>query len=179
MNTTRTLRIALSLGILFAVSLLLPRHASAQKIEWLGLEQALTKAESAPRPIIVDLYTDWCGWCKKMDVYTFENKGIVKYINEHFYAAKFDAESAETITYRGKKFEGAKGRGVHSLATHLVGKRMGFPTLLYLQANGELITVVGGYKTPSDLEPILHFIASGKYANESWEDFIKGFKSQL
>ena len=46
---------------------------AAAKIEWLTWDQAVAKMEKEPRKIMVDVYTDWCGWCKRMDASTFQD----------------------------------------------------------------------------------------------------------
>jgi thiol:disulfide interchange protein len=50
-------------------------------INWLSLEEASSLYESNPKPMFIDVYTDWCGWCKKMDASTFQdiNLAILKF----------------------------------------------------------------------------------------------------
>lgn len=68
-----------------------------EKIEWLTLPEAMEKIKTTPRPIFIDVYTDWCGWCKKMDKVTFQDETVVAYVKENYYAVKIDAESEEKI----------------------------------------------------------------------------------
>ena len=44
--------------------------------------------EKSPKKLIVDVYTDWCSWCKKMDKNTYLNQAIIKQLNEDFYFIK-------------------------------------------------------------------------------------------
>lgn len=150
-------------------------------IEWLTIEEALEKAKKVPRPILMDVYTDWCGWCTRMDVYTFSNPTIADYISRNFYAVKFDSEKKESITFLGKEYppHQGQGKGPHSLVVALSNGRLSYPTLMYLDAQGGLITVVPGYYTPRDLEPILHFIAEGAYRTTGWDEYQKGFKGSF
>lgn len=152
-----------------------------QKIEWLSLEEALKKAEKEPRPIVMDVYTDWCGWCKRMDAYTFVNPVIVDYISKNYYAVKFNAEMREPVTYLGKEYTPYQGpgKGPHTLVVTLTNGKLSYPTMVYLDAQGALVTVVPGYYVPRDLEPILHFIAEEAYRTTSWSEFQKGFKGSL
>jgi len=93
--------------------------ASAQnKIKWMTWEEALAAQEKSPRKILVDIYTDWCGWCKKMDKATFQKDKIAKYVNNNYYPVKFDAEYKDVIIYDGKEYKYiANGRkGYHELA---------------------------------------------------------------
>ena len=77
----------------------------ADKIEWLTLEEAFARNQKAPRKILIDVYTGWCGWCKVMDKKTFTNPEVVKYVNETYYPVKLDAESTEPITVGDTKYE--------------------------------------------------------------------------
>lgn len=169
-----------TLGLL--VSGILGAGSSARaQIEWLTLEQALEKAKKEPRPILMDVYTDWCGWCKRMDVYTFTNPKICDYIEKKFYAVKFNAEMQKPVTYLGKEYkpQEGKGRGAHSLVLALTNGKLSYPTIVYLDARGGLITVAPGYYAPRDLEPILHFIAEEAFRTTSWENFRKDFKGSV
>ena len=75
-----------------------------EKINWLTFEEAVAKAEKKDKPLFIDVYTTWCGWCKVMDRNTFTDPGIIKEINKNFYAVKFNAETRDTINSHGKQF---------------------------------------------------------------------------
>ena len=64
----------------------------AEKVQWMSFEEAVAKNKLEPKKIFVDVYTDWCGWCKKMDAGTFNNPVVAKYLNEKYYNVKLDAE---------------------------------------------------------------------------------------
>ena len=156
------------------------------EIEWLSFEEAVAKNEKEPRKILIDFYTDWCGWCKRMDKATYENPKIAAYINEHYYAIKFDAEQSEPITFQGQEFTnrgpqpGRRGKGTHDLAISLLNGKMSYPTTLFMTEKLELITPIPGYKDAKAFEPIMRFMIEGKgYTQEDWNDFTQNFISEL
>ncbi len=153
-------------------------HA-AESIKWYTLEEAMEAAKEKPKPLLVDLYTDWCGWCKKLDADTFAHAGIVKYISENFYPVKFNAEQRNTVKFLGKEYTPAANDRTHPLAMALTAGRLSYPMLLYIRADGQVITAVPGYASPQQLEPILHYIATSAYETQQWDDFLKTFVSEF
>src|SRR5437764_7658238 len=77
---------------------------SDSKLEWLKLEDVTSKIKEQNKPVLIDLYTDWCGWCKVMDKKTYSKQKVIDYINEHFYAAKVNAETKDAINWRNKSY---------------------------------------------------------------------------
>lgn len=73
--------------------------AEAGLVKWMTLSEAMEKVKTQPKPIIMDFYTDWCGWCKQMMRTTYANPDIAQYLNTNFYPVKFNAETRETIEY--------------------------------------------------------------------------------
>ena len=163
--------------LLIAPAALLSGQSEA--VKWYSIEEAATLAKSNPRPIFVDAYTDWCGWCKKLDKDTFSNPVIAEILNTKYYAVKFDAEGKEPVTFQGRKFvnDGTLGK-THQLAYALLQGNLGYPTVVFLTAESELITPVSGYKTPVQIEPMLHYFAGSSWQKQSYEDFMKTFKGK-
>ncbi len=73
------------------------RSAEKESINWISFETLQKEYALHPKPIIIDVYTDWCGWCKLMDKNTYQNAKLVKYINEKYYAVE---EVAMTVVER-------------------------------------------------------------------------------
>lgn len=169
--------------IIFIMMLGLNIHGVAQKIKvkWYTFEEAIELNKTEQRKIFIDVYTDWCGWCKKMDATTFNNPGIAKILNEKYYAVKFDAEQKEDITFKGQtfKFVPSGRRGYHELAAALLNNKMSYPSVAYLNEQNQLITAVPGYYTPDRLEPVLKFFAEDAFKSQSFEEYSKQFKSEL
>lgn len=151
-------------------------YAQEATVRWYSIEEAVALAKTDPRPIFVDTYTDWCGWCKKLDKDTFSNPVIAEILNTKYYAVKFDAEGNEPVTFQGRKFvnDGSLGK-THQLAYALLQGKLGYPTVVFLTANSELITPVSGYKTPVQIEPLLHYFAGTTWQKQGYDEFLKTF----
>jgi thioredoxin-related protein len=161
---------------LLSVNALLAQSESA-KIQWLSWEEALEKVEIEPRKIVLDVYTEWCVWCKKMDEQTFENESIIKYINENYYAVKFDAEQRDEIEYNGKVYKFVKsGRnGYHELAAELLKGRLTFPTLVFMEEDMEIIQSLAGYKSPMQFMQMITYFGENRHRNTPWSTYKKSF----
>lgn len=148
------------------------------KIKWYTWEEATALNAENPKKIIVDVYTDWCGWCKVMDKKTFTNEDVIKYINENFYAVKFNAEQKENIQFNGHifKFINEGRRGVHELAYSLLDGRLGYPSIVYLNEKYERVTVSPGFKDATAIMKELKFVGEEIYSKKSWEDYLKEAK---
>ena len=154
---------------------------STTEIKWISFEEAMVLSQKEPRKVIIDVFTDWCGWCKKMDVATFQHPVIAAYVSEKYYAVRLNAEQTAPIKVGDRTYKfipGPEGRrGYHELAAELLGNKMSYPTIVFLDDNFNLIQALSGYRGPEDIEPIIKFFGSNAYANQSWEIFSKDFKS--
>lgn len=155
--------------------------STAQHINWLTFEEAIEKNQKEPKNILIDVYTDWCGYCKKMDRETYENKEIVKLINKNFYAVKLNAEQREDITYKDKTFTFVKNgrRGYHQFAAGLLQGKMSYPSTVFLDKNEAIIDKIPGYLTPVIMEKILVYLGNNMYKDTSFEKFQETFVSKL
>ena len=158
--------------------------AKAQEtINWMSIEEAEARCAEEPRTVFIDVYTDWCGWCKRMDKDTFSNPVIAKYMNEHFYAVKLNAETSDTITFHGQQYVGyvrEDGRnGSHRLARALLKGKMSYPSYVIMNEEMRVLQVIGGYQKAEAFEPMIHFFGDEAYKVMSGNDFLKEFKSEL
>lgn len=160
-------------SIIILSCILLPFNINAQKINWMTFEEAIELNKENPKKIFIDVYTDWCGWCTKMDQTTFTDSEVVKYMNENFYPVKLNAEQKEPIEYNGHTFTYvAQGnRGTHQLAASLLQGKMSYPSYVFLNNDEKLITIVPGYSQASEFITILEFIGSDSFLTMTFEDF--------
>lgn len=89
-------------------------------VQWLSIDEAYKKYEENPKPIFIDVYTDWCGWCKRMDATTFQDMEIANYLNTYFYPVKLDAETKEKINFKGRVYENSQYQKGKSMLDSLV-----------------------------------------------------------
>jgi len=144
-----------------------------EKITWLTWDEAIELNKENPKKIFIDVYTDWCGWCKRMDATTFIDPEVVSYMNEHFYAIKLDAEMKENITFKDQDFKYVKQgrRGIHTLAYSLLEGKASYPSFVTLTESFDRIAISPGYKQPGQLIKELRFAAEERYKDESWSDY--------
>ncbi|MGC9331447.1 MAG: thioredoxin family protein, partial [Bacteroidales bacterium] len=108
------------------------------KIHWMDFETAIEKQKQDSKIIMVDMYTDWCGWCKKLEKETFSHPEIAAYINRNFHPVKFNAETTDTITYYGETFinKGSGNRATHQLAYVISNsKKISYPSTVFIDEN--------------------------------------------
>ncbi len=68
------------------------------EVKWMSFEEAVERSKTEKRKIFIDVFTDWCGWCKVMDKNTFPDLVIAKLLsNEKFYPVKFNAEQTADV----------------------------------------------------------------------------------
>lgn len=147
-------------------------------IHWITWEEAIALNQKSPRKIVVDVFTDWCGWCKKMDKGAFMDPTVAAYVNEKFYAVKLNAEQRADILFNTEVFKfvpSETGRGgVHALAYALLDGKMGYPSMVYLNEKYERIMISPGFKESPDMMKELKFAAEELYSKTTWEQFRNG-----
>jgi len=148
------------------------------KIKWYSWQEAMKANKKAPKKLMVDIYTDWCHWCKVMEKNTFNADQVASYINENFYPIKLNAEEKETIKWQGRKFKYVEAgkKGVHSLAYSLLDGNLSYPSTVLLTENFERIGVFKGYKQVDEMLITLKFAADEVYKKEAWGDYAKAAK---
>ena len=156
-----------------------------EKIHWHSFQEAVELSKKEKKKVFIDVYTQWCGWCKVMEKNTFTNPVIAKYVNKHFYAVKLDAEMKDTIVFNNYTFVNPPDtinpsrKTTHQLAASLLNNRLSYPTTVYLDENFNMLTQVASYLPPDQLEPILKYFGENAYFNTKWEDYQKIFKGEI
>ena len=152
------------------------------KIKWYSFEEAYSLNKKKPRKIFIDVYTDWCGWCKKMDAETFAHPVIVKYMNKEFYCVKLDAERKDTIIIDGVTFVNPNPTGrrsSHQLAVELLKGKMSYPSYVFLNEKSQWLTVIPGYQQAKEFESLIHYFGDNAYEKTPWEDYKGTFVGEI
>ena len=162
--------------------------ATGPLVKWTDLATAQAAAKKDGKPLFIDVYTSWCGPCRMLDANTFGDKQTADYINANYHPVKFDAEGGETVVFNGKSYSNPSydaarsgGRnGTHELTMVIapVNGRIAYPTVVYMDSDGQVLTPVQGYMTPDQLEPILTYFGDGTYKKQEFPDFQKAFVSK-
>lgn len=152
--------------------------AMAQEVEWLSWEEAAEKVstEENPKKIFIDIYTDWCGWCKKMDKDTFQNPEVAEYMSNNFYMVKMDGEGKEPIEFKGKTYAFVpQGRnGYHEFAATLMQGRLSYPTTIFLDEEMNMLSPVPGYQKPEPFLNIARYFGDNIYLEKDWKTYTGG-----
>lgn len=143
-----------------------PDDKTEKKVEtsWSSFEEGIEQAKKSNKKIMLDIYTDWCGWCKKLDKEVYANKDVAKYLGNNYVSIKINAESSKKFKFKGKEYteaQLAQGFGA-----------TGYPTIVFLKADSDMITKLGGYVEPERFLKILKFLGEDHYEKMKFEEFL-------
>ncbi len=132
---------------------------------WHSFDEGLDKALRENKPVLVDVYTEWCGWCKVMDNKTYGDAGVSRYLRERFVLVKLNPETDGVLTYKGTTYQAA-------YFTQMMGVN-GYPATAFFASNADMITLVPGYIQATEFLHILEFIGDKHYVSKPYEAFLK------
>lgn len=146
-------------------------------VNWMTFKEAQEKNKIVERPFLVDVYTDWCGWCKHMMKTTYSNSNIANYINTNFYPIKFDAETKDTIEYEGKIYKplSKDPKTPHELAIKFLGNSLSYPSTAFITNKFQYNLLSQGYLEDKKIEPLLVFIVENAWRSATYDEFNRHF----
>ena len=171
----------LALLIFLAPLLLQAQTNEAAAIKWLSWAEALEQQKTEPRKILLSVYTDWCNLCKKLEETSLRDSGVANYINAHFYAVRFNAESKDDLSFRDKTYRFVRNGkiGYHQFAADMLQGRLSFPSIVFLNEDQEVIQSITGYKSTEELRQISVYFGEDHYKSTPWSTFQRTFKGGM
>jgi thioredoxin-related protein len=171
-------------------------------VHWISFGEAVAKTKKEPRPILIDIYTQWCGPCKLMTKNTFGDPKIADYLNSHFYCVKFDAEGFDTVRLETTVKDTVRENGrivkindkpqtitfvnfsppgtpksAHQFAWSILDQKLQYPSLVFLSSTVQRLEIKAGYYPKEQFEPVIKYYGSGAWSSKSYEEFLKTFIS--
>ena len=162
---------------IFILGFIQNKPIGKEKINWLSINEVQEKLRLNPKPVLVDLYTDWCYWCKVMDKRTYQNEKVIAYINEHFYAVKLNAETKDTISWNKQLYTYQPQYKVNQFALFATDRKLGFPSTIIFTKTDTPVSIPGYLRT-GDIESILKYFGEGIYNKISFPEFLGTFKNK-
>ena len=159
------LPIAAILISLFVLSAHALTAGDKQELKWKTFDAGFAEAKKSNKKIMVDIYTDWCGWCKRLDKDTYSNGKVMDYLSSQYVVIKLNAESKNKVTFKDKEYSEA------GIAQALGAT--GYPTIVFFESSGEPITSIPGYVDAERFLPVITFIGDGLYKSMTWEEYQK------
>jgi len=155
-----------------------PMKEENSLVKWISFNEALELNKKQPKPFLVDIYTDWCGWCKQMMRTTYSDPNLSAYINTWFYPVKFNAEGRDTIEYLGKKYmnPGKEPRSTHQLVLKFLGERISYPSTIFIGNNFLFQLNTSGYLDNRQIEPVLVYTVENIFRTTAYEEFKTHFQ---
>lgn len=162
---------------LFVFSFAKVRPTAKEKINWLSIEEVNQKLKTQPKPVLIDLFTNWCYWCKVMDKKTYNRSEVTAYINKHFYAVKVNAETKKTIEWNDKNYDYNSQNKINDFALYVTNGQLSFPTtVIFLEAQKDP-AAIPGFMEAKEIEPVLKYFGEGKYKTQNFKEFSETFKT--
>lgn len=123
------------------------------EIKWMDMEEATLRNKKNPRKFLIYVYSDNCGWCRKMESETFSAEPVIRHLNENFYAVKLNVNTRDEIRYGDRKFNyippnrktGVPGH--HEFIVLILQGRLAYPSYACLDENLVYLGINRGYKS--------------------------------
>lgn len=147
--------------------------AFSQNVAWVSLQEAQQRAGAEQKKVMIDIYTNYCAWCKVMDQRTFSDPEVVQYLNDYFLAVRFNAEEEQALVFKGKSYNRVRnGRKIyHELALEFMRGRLSYPTIVFLDEQLNLIQPIPGYQDASQYIKVLRYFGENYHLRMPWDKY--------
>jgi uncharacterized protein YyaL (SSP411 family) len=168
----------LSVILLSSVLFISFHQKEKEKLNWISLAEVEAKLKEQPRPVLIDLYTDWCGWCKVMDKKTYTNEQLIQYLNEKFYIVKLNAETRSQVSWKGKTYNFNPQYRTNDFAVYLTSGQLSYPTTVIIPVNNSEPQPIAGMLEVKDMELITTYFGENKYGKVPFDSYARRYKHQ-
>jgi uncharacterized protein YyaL (SSP411 family) len=145
---------SIGLILLFTSNIIAQNFSQAPElpsVNWLSWDEGYTHAQNNEKVIMIDLYTEWCGWCKKMDKETFKNAEVVEIINMHFVPVKMNPEkNGQSFLYKGQKVNAKQ-----LLKLIADDNQLKYPSIVFYYPEHNEVFTEEGFQKPKSFKHLL------------------------
>lgn len=132
-------------------------------VHWRDFGSALTEAKSSGKIIVADVYTDWCGWCRRMDRDTYSKPDVKAYLGQSFVPVRLNAEADTRVHYAGGDYTYRElAAGFHVT---------GYPSTIFLAPDGKHLATAPGYMKAEDFLSVLRYFGDGHYKSQTFQQY--------
>lgn len=151
---------------------------SAGTIQWRSWSSA--QSASVQQKVVVFVYADWCALCKRMESEVFGASKVAQQLNQFFIPVRFNGESREPMQYKGETYQYSSEGEVryHRLAAKLMGGRISYPGLVFLDESGDVIQAISGFRSSEELLMALAYFGQNHYKTTPWSTFQRNYRPQ-
>lgn len=152
---------------IFLLFLLFPFSLFSQSLQWMDFNEGIKKALKEKKMVLLDFYTNWCGFCKKMHKEVYSDKKVQEILNKYFVTIKIDGDNEKYLfQYNNKQYKAVDFFYLFEIE--------GFPTTAFIDEKGEIITSLPGYIPVHIFQSLLVYVYSKCYEkNVDLEKFIQ------
>jgi thioredoxin-related protein len=171
--------IVLSVMISFLHGAALTAQRPSDTVQWLSWDEGIAKAGKEGKKVLVYVYTQSCGWCRKMETETFHQTAITQLVRNNFIPVRLNAAEQSDLDFNGKTYKYVQSgtKGYHTLVAEVLNGRMSFPSLVFMDEAQQTLQSIAGYKTAEEFLPIALYYGNGFYKTMPWSAFQKKYAS--
>jgi thioredoxin-related protein len=143
------------------------RSSAPKSVRWVPLELGMERAAESGRYVFVSVYTDWCGYCRRLNNVTLRAEPVLKELGKNYESVMINAESERPVVWKGQSTTFRELSGIIWGVT-------GYPTLLFINPKGEIIGRYASYADPELMLQLLTYVSSGARERKlTFEEFIE------